>query len=1024
MEIEHVIAQNLSARVEDAILKVLGNETDELDGPSFDAVEFVNRKYADDRSLDGLDKAIAAYDAEIKELDESILETVREQSTSGALAQRDIADAKDSIGDLHAKIIEIKKKSEASEQLVQDICKDIKQLDVAKRHLTNSILTLARLKTLTEAVGQLQVHTAAKSYDEAAPVLEAAIHVFTFFADYSRVPKVSELAREVESVRGELSEMIRQDFEDLIEAVTPQDMSFQEGGGRDAEKVLSLTELHSKDESSSSRSLTEGQTLTLSAACECIDSLGPKERKNILRSFNGKQLKSYKWIFRPNSQLGDALESIDKRYAWFRRSLSLIEDKFGRVLPKRWRVAHRLCVEYCESTRTDVERILNQFDPPSSAPPELLLRALLKTIAFEKEMSKRFESGDLKVESSGPSAGQGAFNDEDDEDEVWDESAPLYNDKGELVDPSCAEGIKLKYKRKKEFEERKAKRVEKKAQRAEQRKVIAKLAGVEETGRGRSGASSHENNAPSGIGSVGRASITEEIAALPKIATPGEGIISAAFKPYMASYVKYERQKIDSAVQATVEEDAKSSSAGGAFASVLRSATQLFAQSSNAVGRCVQLSTGQTLFDLFEETNGAMASYAQDLQDRMLPRPAPSAAGQLPGETYTFTNEADIPRLVDSICLVINTSEYCAETVPKFAESVQKMLDSAYREHVIPSSENTQQVFYSLSVKALKTLSGVVACVLDASLLRMSKDTDWSRVSQVADQSTYVTNMQRPMRLAFSIARRRLDETRFRKFSQDFAEPSVRRYQASIYRCRQVSEVGAQQLLLDAQTIRSMLLEAPRTRPATDRVLTCIAQNKPIEEDDENFGSRGEGAEDEMGNPILPPAPPASYTRTVQKEMQSAELLLKIIAAPPPDRLREMIKVHWPSASAEQLIRVMEIKGMTKKEQQEVLVSLGLFKANAFVGTLGFGFTGASSLGTASSSGGVSNTAPSSSSTTSERNPFANQSAGSSAKESSTTSSTSSGGPGGIFDSVKGINISDSVKGISSVTSLFGSRKK
>jgi hypothetical protein len=73
MEIEQIIAQNLSARVEDAIKKVLGAETDELDGPSFDAVEFVNRKYADDRSLDGLDKAIAAYDAEIKELDESII---------------------------------------------------------------------------------------------------------------------------------------------------------------------------------------------------------------------------------------------------------------------------------------------------------------------------------------------------------------------------------------------------------------------------------------------------------------------------------------------------------------------------------------------------------------------------------------------------------------------------------------------------------------------------------------------------------------------------------------------------------------------------------------------------------------------------------------------------------------------------------------------------------------------------------------------------------------------------------------
>jgi hypothetical protein len=51
----------------------------------------------------------------VAQLDESILETVREQSTAGAQAARDIADAKDSIGDLHAKIIEIKKKAVAAE---------------------------------------------------------------------------------------------------------------------------------------------------------------------------------------------------------------------------------------------------------------------------------------------------------------------------------------------------------------------------------------------------------------------------------------------------------------------------------------------------------------------------------------------------------------------------------------------------------------------------------------------------------------------------------------------------------------------------------------------------------------------------------------------------------------------------------------------------------------------------------------------------------------------------------------------
>jgi hypothetical protein len=129
---------------------------------------------------------------------------VRDQSTAGRLAARDIADAKDSIGDLHGKILEIKRKAEASEQMVQEICRDIRQLDVAKRHLTNTIMTIARLKTLASAVEQLRGHAARRSYEEAAPLLEAAVQLFVHFGEYRDVPKVSELANGVEKIREEL----------------------------------------------------------------------------------------------------------------------------------------------------------------------------------------------------------------------------------------------------------------------------------------------------------------------------------------------------------------------------------------------------------------------------------------------------------------------------------------------------------------------------------------------------------------------------------------------------------------------------------------------------------------------------------------------------------------------------------------------------------------------------------------------------------------------------------------------------
>lgn len=63
---EALLAQSLSPRVEDAIRKVLGAESDELDGPTFDAVAFVNAKFGDEKSLSALDRTIVDYDDEIK----------------------------------------------------------------------------------------------------------------------------------------------------------------------------------------------------------------------------------------------------------------------------------------------------------------------------------------------------------------------------------------------------------------------------------------------------------------------------------------------------------------------------------------------------------------------------------------------------------------------------------------------------------------------------------------------------------------------------------------------------------------------------------------------------------------------------------------------------------------------------------------------------------------------------------------------------------------------------------------------
>lgn len=61
------------------------------------------------------------------------------------------------INELFGKIHDIKTKASQSEQMVQEICSDIKKLDCAKNHLQSTITSLKRLQMLITAVSQLEV---------------------------------------------------------------------------------------------------------------------------------------------------------------------------------------------------------------------------------------------------------------------------------------------------------------------------------------------------------------------------------------------------------------------------------------------------------------------------------------------------------------------------------------------------------------------------------------------------------------------------------------------------------------------------------------------------------------------------------------------------------------------------------------------------------------------------------------------------------------------------------------------------
>lgn len=94
-------------------------------------------------------------------------------------------------------------------------------------------------------------------------------------------------------------------------------------------------------------------------------------------------------------------------------------------------LCQRVCIEFCEKTRNDIDGLLSQYDPPDSVPAELLVRQLNKTLVFETEMVARFEKA--RPTKAGARGGAGAGH------------TVMVDDDGEEIDPSSAEGVRRRY---------------------------------------------------------------------------------------------------------------------------------------------------------------------------------------------------------------------------------------------------------------------------------------------------------------------------------------------------------------------------------------------------------------------------------------------------------------------------------------------------------------------------------------------------------------------------------------------------
>ena len=348
---------------------------------SFDAATYVNTLFPSESSLGELPASLNQLKARIRTVDRDILSAVRAQSSRGSQAREELTEAMKAVQELATKVRDIKRKASTSESMVQEICRDIRKLDNAKRNLTNTITTLRRLGMLLSATEQLESLAEKRSYVEAANLLGAVTQLAVHFEDMTTVPRIAELRAKLSGIRATLRAHCLGDF-DAISRLS----------GADDEETADDAALMAR----------------MRGACAAVDALGAGVRAEVVDRLCERELSAYTMTFDGTDTGAAALEKTERRYAWLLRRLNERSRAFA-VFPADWSVPQLLSVAFCKVTAAHLTAALDGAEGAVSV--DVLIPALTRTLEFEQELADRFS-----VEGGGAPSPRHGGGDEDEED--------------------------------------------------------------------------------------------------------------------------------------------------------------------------------------------------------------------------------------------------------------------------------------------------------------------------------------------------------------------------------------------------------------------------------------------------------------------------------------------------------------------------------------------------------------------------------------------------------------------------------
>ncbi|KAH8922413.1 hypothetical protein BT69DRAFT_1320210 [Atractiella rhizophila] len=351
------------------------------------------------------------------------------------------------------------------------------------------------------------------------------------------------------------------------------------------------------------------------------------------------------------------------------------------------------------------------------------------------------------------------------------------------------------------------------------------------------------------------------------------GTIESVFESYLVIFVDAQDKKLADMMQTFKTPKLATQSESTSIDSlVLPSSTEVFYFYGETLESLAKLTNKLPFLDLCGVFKKWLKTYAEDIL----------VATYLNKQDRKSSEGRPNVEVLQNACQVINTADYCLLTSSQLEERLKERIHPDLQLKV--SLESEKEVFLSTISSALLVLLRELEFTVEPVFSIMAKS-PWKDVELVSSESSYVADFNKGMYAVIDVVR---DGLQAKKYFRSFCDKAVgvlcTKFTQTMVRCRPINQIGAEQMLLDIQSLKNSFLQFPQTQ-----------------EDDSNI--------------------PLSYTRYVNKSVGRIDTILKAIMSPetPPEAFVGNYLTLIPCQSFSDFQKILDLKGVKKAEQNNLL---------------------------------------------------------------------------------------------------------